>query len=466
MGKFIVIGGGPVGCLAALHLAKQGHTITIYEGRSEIPNDPSQSYPIGANPRGLHAIEVVAPDVAARIRTDGRLIDAWEIYAGSRRVAKQASGVVVGTSRGSVNLHLWAACAREPSITLAMNHRLRSMDFTAQTLEFDVGATSVTIGASDARVIGADGVHSTVRRLVAASDATFEATVTPWVNEYRVLFGSVGHVTAALDPAVHYIFSGGYTATIDRADGQLQWTLVTTVRESDDDASASQLVRETDASPANIARLKGWINRLAPAFAPLVPDAEYAAYFTRRTYRGAVVECNRFHSQDNWVVLVGDAAHSVLPPTGEGINSGLEDCLVLATCVALAPCDEAWSRFTTRRQPDIHALQVYATHLNTAPSFAGERIARVLFLIAEGATNASIGHNLFGPDGAKRQPYKRIVDVWAWKRLVWLNLARLVTYPIAAIVALLTLPISLVTRKESTRRRRQTQTPALERGVV
>ena len=33
-------------------------------------------------------------------------------------------------------------------------------------------------------------------------------------------------------------------------------------------------------------------------------------------------------------VLLGDAAHSVLPPTGEGINSGLEDALVLADAYA------------------------------------------------------------------------------------------------------------------------------------
>jgi kynurenine 3-monooxygenase len=31
-----------------------------------------------------------------------------------------------------------------------------------------------------------------------------------------------------------------------------------------------------------------------------------------------------------WIVLLGDASHAVLPPVGEGINSGLEDSVVLA----------------------------------------------------------------------------------------------------------------------------------------
>lgn len=32
---------------------------------------------------------------------------------------------------------------------------------------------------------------------------------------------------------------------------------------------------------------------------------------------------------------MGDAAHSVLPPTGEGVNSGLEDAVVLGKLMGL-----------------------------------------------------------------------------------------------------------------------------------
>lgn len=31
--KAVIIGGGPVGCLSAMALAKQGWTVEIYEGR-------------------------------------------------------------------------------------------------------------------------------------------------------------------------------------------------------------------------------------------------------------------------------------------------------------------------------------------------------------------------------------------------------------------------------------------------
>ncbi len=37
-----------------------------------------------------------------------------------------------------------------------------------------------------------------------------------------------------------------------------------------------------------------------------------------------MVRSSRMNFED-WLLLLGDACHSVLPPTGEGINSGLED---------------------------------------------------------------------------------------------------------------------------------------------
>ncbi|KDO27602.1 hypothetical protein SPRG_06870 [Saprolegnia parasitica CBS 223.65] len=439
MSAYTVIGGGPVGCAAALQLAQRGHSVTIYEGRDSIPTDPEQSYPIGVNPRGLHAIASVAPAVAERVRTEGRVIDAWQIYAGARCVAKQLSGVVYGTSRGNVNLHLMNAALAHERITVHMNHKLRHMDVGTKRLEFEVRDIGiVTIDASSARIVAADGVNSKVRAALVAADPSFGVTITPWANEYRVLFGAVGKMTDALDPAVHYIFSGGYTATIDNS-GQQQWSLVTCVRDTDAATSPSQLVLSQDASPENIARLKAWVQSFAPAFLPLVPEDEFTKYFERRTYRGAVVACENLQ-RNEWVVLLGDAAHSVLPPTGEGINSGLEDTLVLGACVEASP-SAPFALYETRRLPDVRALLAYATHLNTAPSWAGERVARGIFLVLEASTSRSIGKCLFGPFGVERAPYRDIVGTWQWKRLVLLNVARLLSYPIAAVIsALLVVP--------------------------
>jgi len=67
----------------------------------------------------------------------------------------------------------------------------------------------------------------------------------------------------------------------------------------------------------------------APSTSCLFSDDELRRYFTRKTYRGAIITCNKMNIGE-WILLLGDAAHAVLPPTGEGINSGLEDTVVFA----------------------------------------------------------------------------------------------------------------------------------------
>ena len=448
--QFIVIGGGPVGCCAALFMAKLGHNVTVFEGRGEIPTDPELSYPIGINSRGLHAMDAVAPSAANAIRDEGKIIDAWEIYAGRRQVARLPSGVVYGTSRGQVNLRLWRACADHELITLRTNHRLRSIDFATQTLHFDVvdpgtGATApCVIDASNSRVIGADGVNSAVRSAMQSADPNdFVVKITPWTNEYRVLFAAPGHIMAeTLDPKVHYIFGGGYLATIDN-EARQQWTLVTVARDTDDIVGGSaRLVFAQEPTEANVAALKEWVASTAPRFSPLVSDDEYVQYFSRRTYRGAIVECSRFHHGE-WIVLLGDAAHSVLPPTGEGINSGLEDCEVLGDCVQNHPTSP-FSSYHKERYPDIAGLWEYAYHLNQCPSFGGEKAARTMFMIIEGMLHPSASESLFGALSAQRPPYGKIMKHWRRKRVVWMNVARLFWYPVAGVWSLLMLPRSLL----------------------
>ena len=326
---------------------------------------------------------------------------------------------------------LWRACVNDERITLRTNHRLRSIDFDARTIDFDAyepsggaddstttfSSCAITIDASNSRIIGADGVNSVVRSAMEIADPdNFVVKVTPWTNEYRVLFAEPGKTTEGMDPTVHYIFGCGYAATIDNG-ARKQWTMVTVARDNDDIARGpARLAFARVPTEDNVASLREWITSSSSRFAPLVSNDECANYFTRRTYRGAIVECSKFH-HDEWIVLLGDAAHSVLPPTGEGINSGLEDCEVLGRCVRDRPAT-SFSTYHAMRYPDIAGLWEYAYHLNRCPTFGGERMARTMFTIVEGMLHPSASECLFGPMSARRPPYVEILIPWMRKRRV------------------------------------------------
>jgi kynurenine 3-monooxygenase len=440
--KFIIVGGGPVGFAAALLLAKQGYPSEVYEGRPSIPDDPQESYPIGVNPRGLHTLSLIDPGLCDKLKSVGTRVDSWQIFVGPRRVGISQSGVTFGTSRARLNRMLADAALAEPLIEVTFGHRLSAIDFDARTLTFELSEGSsgtVTIDADNARIIAADGVNSRVRQLLQAHDPTFKSEVIPWTYEFRVMFGVQGIQSEALDEHIHYIHNGQYLATVDY-DGSPQWSCVTCVRDRAPEARRA-LFLSKDASQTNIAALRNTLKELVPTFSVLVPetaegDAEIARYFGRRTFRGAIVRTSRLHHEE-WLVLVGDAAHSVLPPTGEGLNSGLEDAAVLVNmCICNNPTT-AFSDYNATRYKDIQALLNYATYLNEDPDFAGERIARVLFLIAGSMKKPSTTDYLFGPLSAQRKPYHEFLGEWNQRRKRLLSLFRVITYPIGIVVELL-----------------------------
>jgi kynurenine 3-monooxygenase len=406
-----IIGGGPVGLSFSLLLAKEGISSTVYESRNAIVDKVEESYPIGVNQRGLHTLGLISAPLQKAVSDTGKIVASWQIFAGKQQVAVQKSGVVVGTSRGKVNILLAEATKEEDKITMRYNMRLRDVRFGNKELVFEnnLGKELIVPMAASDRVIGCDGVNSIVRQSMDRQEPSFKSKVTPWKCEFRVLFGNPDIKSQLLDETVHYIFSGVYCATVDNK-GQQQWTCVIGVR---DDCSVEEraLLLSTDPSPDNVSRLRDYVRKMASWMDPLLSDQELTNYFSRRTYRGAVVECNRANVGD-WLLLIGDAAHSVLPPTGEGINSGLEDAMVLSSCIKSNP-EQPFSMYNSLRAPDIKGLVKYANYLNDSFDLhiPGESGARLAFMILEsilkkcGIFRSDISEELFGAASVRRESY-------------------------------------------------------------
>ena len=69
-----------------------------------------------------------------------------------------------------------------------------------------------------------------------------------------------------------------------------------------------------------------------PDAVPLLPNLGHD-YFTNPTGSLVTIRCSPWHVGDR-VVLLGDAAHAVVPFLGQGMNAAFEDCTVLARCLA------------------------------------------------------------------------------------------------------------------------------------
>jgi salicylate hydroxylase len=194
-------------------------------------------------------------------------------------------------------------------------------------------------------VVGADGVRSTVRRWVTgADDATYSGTsafrgIVPTNNlpslpdPYAIQFwmGPDAHL-------LHYaIGSAGESVNFFAVVETPQiWLPEGTVAEVNEDVP--------------VASFRGW----HPAVTEMIKAAEspirWALFTVRpllRWYRGRVV-------------ILGDAAHGMLPHHGQGANTSIEDAFALAALLADSGRDDlesTFSRFQVMRRARTRKIQ-------------------------------------------------------------------------------------------------------------
>ncbi|MFV0453099.1 MAG: FAD-dependent oxidoreductase [Propioniciclava sp.] len=412
----IVIGAGPVGLATALLLAGAGHRVTVYEGRSEIPTEQTNSYPIGVNARGQEAFRRIDPALHDRLVRAGAVIEGWRIHAGQRRVAELESGTVLAATRGEVNDLLLEAAREQEAITLITGHRLTAVSIATRQLIFETPSGRATVEAADARVIAADGVRSVARTAMTEQVPGFAPEVSEWGVRFRVLFSQAGATAPGMDPYWHYIFGdkGVYSATLH----DQVWTVATTARTGSAD---EELLLAAEATEENLRRLQDYVRAAAAPTAPLLTRDDYVAYFSRDSFSGAVVRCPFLHVEE-WLVLIGDAAHSVLPPTGEGLNSGLEDSYLLVEHL-LSGSATPFADYNAHRMPDLTALGEYAWTLmeNIKSTDPARRTTNLILRIAGtlgqkvGLKGNQVEQRLFGPDSGLT-PYREIFADWIVER--------------------------------------------------
>ena len=71
--------------------------------------------------------------------------------------------------------------------------------------------------------------------------------------------------------------------------------------------------------------------------------------------RLATVYCSPWNFGER-MLLIGDAAHAIVPFHGQGMNLAFEDCRVLDEMLALDPRGDAFERFSALRKPDADAI--------------------------------------------------------------------------------------------------------------
>jgi kynurenine 3-monooxygenase len=166
---FTVVGGGPVGTLLAISLARHGYKVGLYEGRPDSRKTniyQGKSINIALSDRGWSSLEKLGISADAKKRSIPmyhRAIHSIDGELNSQPYGKEGEAIW-SVSRSGINEQLLDIADDEPNITTHFEHRLVNLDFESATATFSAKNEQQLDVRAD-YLFGADGARSKVRRL-------------------------------------------------------------------------------------------------------------------------------------------------------------------------------------------------------------------------------------------------------------------------------------------------------------
>ncbi len=362
-----IVGGGLAGPLLAVLLARDGWSVDVFERRG----DPrvfgyagGRSINLALAERGRHALraaEVEAHVMPLAVMMRGRMVHFADGHQALQRYGRNDDEVIWSVSRADLNIALLNA-AEAAGVRLHFDRRLDRVDFEAGIAHF-VGEGEDIAHAFGA-LLGCDGAGSGLRAAMATQvDLNERVEVMPHgYKELEIPPGPDGDFQ--LEPNALHIWPRGDYMCIALPNDERTFT-VTLFLPSDGPVSFASIA-DADAAEAFFAR------DFADAL-PLILDL-------RRDYEAnpigmlATLHLDRWHHGGK-AVLLGDAAHAMVPFHGQGMNCAFEDCVALARHLrplspAHGPADAAgtdadalatvFAAFEADRMPDARAIQQMA----------------------------------------------------------------------------------------------------------
>ena len=350
-----IVGAGPVGTLLALLLARAGREVQLIERRSDprrAAADSGRSINLALAARGLLALEQAG--VLEQLRSEmvamrGRQVHELGGASSFMNYGLRPTEVIHAISRTRLNAALIEVASQVPQITLRFSQRSIDVDPRSGTLQWRDEIDGSLHNEAAALLIAADGAGSAVRAAL-ATRGMLQATEEALDHDYRELL-----IPAAADGgylldqnALHIWPRGGYMLiALPNPDGSFTATLFLPARgaPSFETLASSAAARE-------------FFAQQFPDALALMPD--FDAQFMRNPQgKLATLYCWPWHQQR--VLLIGDAAHAIVPFHGQGLNCGFEDCVLLARLLADGgDSDTACQRFERERRPNTDAIAAMA----------------------------------------------------------------------------------------------------------
>ncbi|MBB5208613.1 FAD-dependent oxidoreductase [Chiayiivirga flava] len=349
--RITIIGAGLAGALLGVLLARRGWQVEIFEKRPDprlAGYEGGRSINLALAERGLDALrqaglETQVMEQAVMMR--GRMVHFADGRTQLQRYGRDDSEVIWSVHRGRLVLMMLDA-AEASGAKVHFDQRFDGVDFEGKTFD-----TSTFDGTRETRpfdvLLGADGAGSSLRAAM-QRDTPLGERFEPLGHGYKELeIPPAADGGWRIEPnALHIWPRGGYMCiALPNTERTFTVTLFLP-NEGDPSFATIDTVPEARALfERDFADALEHIPELGEDFVNN-PVGMLGTLYLDRWHRGGAA------------VLLGDAAHAMVPFHGQGMNCAFEDCVALVRHIdAASDFGAAFAAFEAERKPNALAIQ-------------------------------------------------------------------------------------------------------------
>ncbi len=332
-----IVGAGLVGSLLSVMLGQRGYRVDIFERRPDRrleAVEAGRSINLALSERGIHALrqaglmELVEPLL---IPMKGRMLHLANGEKEFVPYGHRPHEVIYSVSRGALNSLMMTAAETRPDVNVFFKRRCESVNFADNRMMLldEAAGTRGEVGFD--MLIGTDGAGSSVRKALIPV-ARGESRLDLLDHNYKELEIPAGPNGAHQieKGALHIWPRGGFMLiALPNLDGSFTVTLF--LPKEGDPSFASLDSREL---------LETFFEEYFPSALALIPDLA-GDFFSNPTGSLGTVRCSPWFYENDSLIL-GDAAHAIVPFHGQGMILGFEDCSELVRL--LNEFDDDWER--------------------------------------------------------------------------------------------------------------------------
>ncbi|WP_233883480.1 FAD-dependent oxidoreductase [Tenacibaculum piscium] len=324
--NILIIGAGLCGSLLALRLAQRGFKVAVYESRPDLRTvdiSAGRSINLALSDRGFKALRLAGVAEKARkicIPMYGRLIHDVSGKNFSSDYSGRDNECINSISRGDLNAILLTEAEKHENVTIHFNKKCTSVDIENTIANFKDYHTKEEFSVNAEVIFGTDGAGSVLRKsYYLAHKFLFSYSQNYLSHGYKELeipADKQGNHQIS-NAHLHIWPRGAYMLiALPNMDGSFTVTLFLSYDEGE--YNFENLTSEE--------KITEFFETQFPDALKLIPNIK-EEFLNNPTGALGTVKCSPWHYK-NKTILLGDAAHAIVPFYGQGMNASFEDITI------------------------------------------------------------------------------------------------------------------------------------------